>query len=177
MNMSNPNNITPCQIKREVTSGDPATKRRLPLLMTVLMTVWTSTNLLFGAPISREIVLFRYQGLHEANQWVISEVKILATPEWDIDAATIPIAPERAWRIAKDCLAKKGFPKPQLVQIQLQPFVSESESTQLNPGVQKRYYYRIQCSPAPHVEGTQFDCAYVFILMDGSVLEPKVLKP
>ena len=128
----------------------------------------------FAAGGSRSIVLFRYQRLHEADQWIISEDRILETPTWDINVASIPVAPEKAWRIAKDSLAKQGFSQPQLVKIEIRPFVPESESTQLNPAVRQRFYYGIQCSPAPHIEGKPFDLAYIFILMDGSILEPKV---
>ena len=119
-----------------------------------------------------ELVLQKYQGLHQAYEWRIKQERILATPEWNVDSTNIPIAPDKAWQITKDWFLKQGKPRPDFVRIEIRPFVPESENTKLDERLKKKFYYQIQCSPTHYAEGGKFDYMFVFVLMDGTVLEP-----
>src|SRR5207249_5416310 len=56
---------------------------------------------------TNEFTLLKHQARRQAYEWRVSEARILATPEWSIDATNAPVAPERAWKIAKDWFKKK----------------------------------------------------------------------
>ena len=119
---------------------------------------------------TNEFTLLKHQARRQAYEWRVSEARILATPEWSIDATNAPVAPERAWKIAKDWFKKKDRGEPDLVRMELRPFDLSGETK----GLRKRFFYRIECSPM------QFDYMIVIVLMDGTVLEPRPipwLKP
>jgi hypothetical protein len=119
---------------------------------------------------TNELSLFKHQGRRQAYEWRISEARIAATPKWDIDRRRIPIAPEKAWRIATAWFKKQGRARPDLVRLEIVPFVRDidlsAERKRLLKDLLERYYYRIECVPAV------FDSMVVIVLMDGSVLEP-----
>lgn len=146
----------------------------------VLLGVFTLT-VLADIPVfaegNAEIILFKYQGLHQAYEWRVSETRMLATPEWNIDMTNIPIGPDKAWQAAKNWFKKQGKDRPDFVRIEIWPVIPESESTKLDQKLKKRFYYRVECSPQHHVEGTDFSYMYVLVLMDGSVLDPIPIEP
>ena len=119
---------------------------------------------------TNELSLFKHQGRRQAYEWRISEARIAAMPKWDIDRHRIPIAPEKAWQIAKAWLKKRGTSRHDLVKLEIVPFVRDiglsAERKRLLKDFLNRYYYRIECVPAV------FDSMVVVVLMDGNVLEP-----
>jgi hypothetical protein len=119
---------------------------------------------------TNELSLFKHQGRRQAYEWRISEARIAATPKWNIDRHRIPIAPEKAWQIAKAWFKKQGRSRPDLVRLEIVPFVRDidlsAEQKRLLKSLLDRYYYRIECVPAV------FDSMVVVVLMDGSMLEP-----
>jgi len=115
--------------------------------------------------------VFTHQGRHQAYEWYFSESRILKTPEWKIDSAACPLAPHKAWQIAKRWLEKHDRSGSTLVRIQILPFIREGESRELEKRFGKRFYYRIEVIPA------MFDSMLVYVLMDGTVVEPKPRKP
>jgi hypothetical protein len=119
---------------------------------------------------TNELSLFKHQGRRQAYEWRISEGRIAATPKWDIDRHKIPVAPEKAWQIAKAWFKKQGRSRPDLVRLEIVPFVRDidlgAERKRVLKDLLDRYYYRIECVPAV------FDSMVVVVLMDGSVLEP-----
>jgi hypothetical protein len=143
---------------------------RVGLLILVLSTI-TISILAADSPV---FILFKRLREHETCEWRISEARALATPEWNIDSSDAPLAPDKAWKIAKDWFARQGKPRPEFVKIEIRPFVPESESTKLNEGLKKRFYYLIDCSPVHHIEGMNFDYMSVIVLMDATVLEPTI---
>jgi hypothetical protein len=124
----------------------------------------------FGASTTNEWSLFKHQGRHQAFEWRIPEGRIASTPRWKIDSARIPVAPDRAWRIAKSWFKKQKQPRPDFVRMEIRPFVLDSDlSSEMRRRLEHlldRYYYRIECIPAV------FDSMFVVVLMDGTVLEP-----
>jgi hypothetical protein len=115
--------------------------------------------------------LFTHQGRHQAYEWLIPESRILKTPEWKIDSAACPLAPDKAWQIAKRWLEKNDRSGSTLVHIQIVPFIREGESPVLEKRLGKRFYYRIEVIPA------MFDTMLVYVLLDGTVVEPRNRKP
>jgi hypothetical protein len=100
-------------------------------------------------------------------EWSISESRVLATPKW-IPGESIPLPPDKAWRIARDWFQAHGFSKPRLVTMSIQGISS------LKTGdIPDRFYYLIwYSSPKPSMDSK------VVILMDGTVLEPhQIAKP
>jgi hypothetical protein len=103
----------------------------------------------------------------QTMQWSIAASRVLATPKW-IPGESIPLPPDKAWRIARAWFQAHGFSQPHLVTMSMQQVSS------LKTGdVPDRFYYLIWCdSPKPSLD------ARVVILMDGTVLEPhQVTKP
>ena len=114
--------------------------------------------------------VFTHQGRHQAYEWHISEERILKAPEWKIDSAPCPLAPHKAWQIAKRWLEKHDRSGSTLVRIQILPFIRGGESRELEKRFGKRFYYRIEVIPA------MFDSMLVYVLMDGTVVESKPRK-
>jgi hypothetical protein len=114
---------------------------------------------------TNEFTLFKHQARRQAYEWRISEARILATPEWSIGVTNIPVSPDRAWQIAKDWSSKQAHGEPDLVRMEIRWFDPSGTSKSLR----KRFYYRIDCIPM------QFDSMLVVILMDGTVVEPKLI--
>lgn len=123
-----------------------------------------------GASSTNDWSLFKHQGRRKAYEWRISEARIASTPRWNIDGGKIPVAPDKAWRLAKAWLAKQNLVTPDFVRMEVRPFVLDSGFTSEQrlrlKNVLGRYYYRVECVPAV------FDTMVVVVLMDGTVLEP-----
>jgi len=141
--------------------------RRFSAVLLVLMLVAGGA---LGADRTNELTLFKHQGRRQAYEWRISEARVAATPKWNMDRAKVPVAPEKAWRIAKDWFKKQGELEADFVRMEIRPFVINStlssESRHRLGDLLDRYYYRIECIPAA------FDSMLVVVLMDGTVLEP-----
>jgi hypothetical protein len=141
--------------------------RALPLLLLVCLLVPVAA---LGAGTTNELSLLKYQGRRQAYEWRISEARIAATPKWNIDAGKIPVAPDRAWQIAKEWFKKQGKSRPDLLRLEIVPFVRDTDLSADRKRQLKdllgRYYYRVECVPAA------FDSMVVAVLMDRSVLEP-----
>jgi hypothetical protein len=122
------------------------------------------------------IVIHRGQTAGQFYEWRVSETRLLATPEWSIDATAIPIAPGKAWQIAKNWFEKRGEPRPDFVKIEICPVVPETEATRLDDRLRKRFYYRVECSSLRRIEDApkKLDYTSVIVLMDGTVVEPKL---
>lgn len=114
--------------------------------------------------------VFTHQGRRQAYEWHFPEPRILKTPEWKIDSAPCPLAPDKAWQIAKRWLEKHDRSGSTLVRIQILPFIRDGESPELEKRFGKRFYYRIEVIPAV------FDSMLVYVLMDGTVVEPQPRK-
>ena len=91
---------------------------------------------------------------------------MLATPEWNVDSEKIPLPPDKAWQIAKGWFKTNGCPAPELVSIEIRPFIREQEVGHIDKRLAKRFYYQIVCVPA------FLDSMDVYVLMDGSIIEP-----
>lgn len=148
-------------------SGRWVAMRRFSAVLLVLMLVAGGA---LGADRTNELTLFKHQGRRQAYEWRISEARVAATPKWNMDRAKVPVAPEKAWRIAKDWFKKQGELEADFVRMEIRPFVINStlssESRHRLGDLLDRYYYRIECIPAA------FDSMLVVVLMDGTVLEP-----
>ena len=113
---------------------------------------------------------FNLQTLRGTYDWAVSAERILATPEWIPKTQAIPLAPDKACQLAKDWLKKHDFSQFELETFQLfrypAPYVG-------NPGekLRRRFYYRIEYQ-FPH-----FAMMYVYVLLDGTVLEPTLSPP
>jgi hypothetical protein len=77
--------------------------------------------------------LFKHQGRRQAYEWRISEARIAATPTWRMDAKKAPVAPDKAWRIAKDWFKKQGKSQPDFVMMEIRPFVIDSDLQNAHP--------------------------------------------
>jgi len=113
-----------------------------------------------------EYLIFTHQSRHQAFEWHFYFSRMLATPEWNAEIDKIPLAPDKAWQIAKGWFKTYGCDHPELVSIEIRPFIRESEAGHIDKRLAKRFYYRIHCVPA------SLDTMYVYILMDGTVVEP-----
>jgi hypothetical protein len=137
-------------------------RMRLPVHVVVfLMAFYTA----FAAEVS-DYLIKSYQSRHQKFEWHFQFSRVLATPEWDIEKASVPLDPGKAWQIAKKWMKKHGCENPQLISIEISPFIREAEIEDLDPRLSKRFYYSIRCVPAI------FDTMMVYVLLDGSVLEP-----
>ena len=116
-----------------------------------------------------DYLIKKYQSRHQDFTWHFHFSRILATPEWAIDKRRTPLDPSKAWQIAKKWMKKNGCENPELLTIQISPFVPEHQIGNLDPRLSKRFYYTVHCMPA------SFDSMIVYVLLDGSVLEP--VKP
>ena len=106
---------------------------------------------------------------HQDFKWHFHFSRLLSTPEWDVEKRPVPLDPGKAWQIAKKWMKKHGCERPELLQIQISPFIPQHQIGQLDPRLSKRFYYTIRCIPAP------YDSMVVYVLLDGSILEP--VKP
>ncbi len=97
----------------------------------------------FAGGDTNEFTLLKHQARRQAYEWRVSEARILTTPEWNINATKAPVAPEKAWKIAKDWFTKKGRGETDFVRLELRPFDLSGESKSLR----RRYFYPIECSP------------------------------
>jgi hypothetical protein len=93
---------------------------------------------------------------------------MLATPEWNMGSEKIPLQPDRAWQIARNWFVTNNCANPELIKIEIFPVVRESEAdgTIIDKRLARRFYYRVECIPG------LLDTMVVYVLMDGSVLEP-----
>ncbi len=123
----------------------------------------------FAEPSTNEFSLFKHQSRHEAYEWWISEARLLATPEWRSDREKVPLAPDKAWRIGRAWLKRRGFPSPELNSITLRRLATESSISNADKRWLTRFFYRIDCVPA------MFDTMVVVVLMDGTVVEPRLI--
>jgi hypothetical protein len=137
---------------------------RLPVhLMVFLLTFSTAL-----AGEKADYLVKKHQSRHQAFEWHFHFSRILATPEWDIGKDSVPLDPGKAWQIAKQWMRKHGCENPDLISIQLSPFIPEGEIRDaFDPQFSKRFYYSIRCIPAI------FDTMIIYVLLDGSVLEPE----
>jgi hypothetical protein len=119
---------------------------------------------------TNEITLFKHQARWHIYEWRISEDRILATPEWRFEKK-IPIPPDKAVKIAKRWLEKRGG-LDSLMEIYIRPFVIKTAYSDAIRPLERRFYYVIHCRPG----GVFFDSMKVVVLMDGSVLEPKEIR-
>ena len=124
---------------------------------------------------SVEIHLLHHANLQGEYDWWITDGKLLATPEWKVDSAEVPVTPAKAWGITKGWFKKTGLPVPQLVRIEIHPVVPANEETRLNEGLRRRFYYVIVCGSTPRAQG-RLDSTKVVVLMDGTVLESSAAK-
>ena len=131
------------------------------LLTWMLVPIWTH-----GAGDTNELTVFTYQTRGPVYEWRVTQAKLLATPAWDISTQKVPLAPERAWDIAKRWLEAHGMGGSTLVQIAIAPVFRKGESDRYDKRLEERYHYRIAVVPAP------LDRMAVVVLMDGTVVEP-----
>jgi hypothetical protein len=115
---------------------------------------------------------FTYQARHGDFKWQMYFSRMLATPEWDMSSEKIPLEPDKAWLIARDWFRTNNCANPELISIEIRPVVLEHEAgvgeggAYIDKRLSKRFYYRIHCIPG------ELDTMVVYVLMDGSVLEP-----
>jgi hypothetical protein len=117
------------------------------------------------------------QTLRGIYEWAITEKQILATPEWT-DSQPIPLTIDKALQLAKEWLGKHDYSRFHLNEIRLLPYLAPWETPPNFPhtiqdDLRKRYYYWIEYS-----SGTgNGDYIYVYVLLDGTVIEPKIIAP
>ena len=118
-------------------------------------------------------VLFSSGTSRGTYRWQLSAERMLGTPEWTPEEQGIPLPPDKAGRLGQDWLTKNGFAQYSLHSVEVlrypKPYVG-------NPGEQlrKRFYYRLTYDSPP--EGKVMQSMYVYVLLDGTVLEP-TLEP
>ena len=110
---------------------------------------------------------FTHQSRHQEFEWRLPFSRILATPEWNMESGKIPLAPDKAWQIAKDWFKPYGSKNPVFVSFEVRPFIMKQVPTErLDASYCKRFYYRFHFVPA------LLDTMDVYVLMDGTVVEP-----
>jgi hypothetical protein len=134
-------------------------------MRTLIITSWlvlVAPVLSYAAGDTNEFTLFTSRADGQKFEWRISESRLSATPAWSPDSQSIPLAPDKAWQIARDWSQAHGYSKPHLAMIWLQPFNTPKTSEDAHG----RFYYRIDCSSPEHSVHSS-----VVVLMDGTVLE------
>ncbi len=112
--------------------------------------------------------VFTHSGRHGDYEFRITEAALMKTPEWNIDTDPCPLAPGRAWQIAKRWLDEHQRSGSTLVRILIQPVGRDGiESKAWIKRYGRRFFYKIDVVPAA------FDTMCVYVLMDGTVVEPK----
>jgi hypothetical protein len=139
--------------------------------MRVFFYIWSLLAVLISAGAAEtnsEYLTFTYQSRHQDFEWHFYFSRMLATPEWNMDTLKIPLAPDKAWCIAKKWFKKYGCDNPELVSIDIRPFIIEqyTKNDKIDSRLSKRFYYCITCVPE------FLDSMKVYVLMDGTVVEP-----
>lgn len=114
-----------------------------------------------------EYLIWTHHSRHQQFEWHFHLKRILATPEWNIEQGPVPLEPSKAWQTAKKWMQKYGCDKPELISIQISPLFREDDIGKLDPRLKKRFYYTVRCIPA------YLDIMVVYVLMDGTILEPE----
>jgi hypothetical protein len=107
-----------------------------------------------------DIRILSYQCRRDKFIWTVSEQKLATWPKWNIDKESIPLQPEKAYRIARQWITKK-YPSPVLTKITLLSLYPEDKE------FKGRYVYVID-----FITGT-FDSMVAVVLLNGKVLEPE----
>jgi hypothetical protein len=128
------------------------------LILTLLMATVTTGDMLYflGENDRRNL---------EKDEWWITESRISRLPDWDPERRDPPVSPRAAVRIAEKWLKKRDKSGGAAVaSIEIRPFRRDLMKWPF------KFYYWIRLEPR------QFDHAVCVVLMDGTVLEPKVLR-
>ena len=159
--------ITPVRV--QVLAIERLTKPLSNMRVVIFILSLLSTVYSFEAPAQTNdhCLVYTYQARHGDFEWHMYFSRMLATPEWNMDSEKIPLQPDKAWQIARSWFRTNNCANPELVSIEIRPVVREQEATgDIDQRLAKRFYYRIQCIPG------FLDTMVVYVLMDGSVLEP-----
>jgi hypothetical protein len=98
--------------------------------------------------------------------WDISAARFSSTPAWTSESQPIPLSMDKACKSGRDWLAKHGFAKFDLDEVRLQSYPIAWVSHGM---AQRRYYYWLMY----HSEDFDGGYMYVYVLLDGAVVEPK----
>jgi hypothetical protein len=114
-------------------------------------------------------ISWNVQTIRGTYDWHVSAKRLLQTPEWNPETEPIPLAPDRACRLAGDWLRKHGFADFILERVQILRYDRTSLSPQ-GKQLAKRFYYRLEYMKPP-------EAMHVYVLLDGTVPEPKISAP
>jgi hypothetical protein len=109
---------------------------------------------------------FHHQTTRGTYHWHLSAERLLQTPEWNPETEPIPLAPDKACRLAGDWLKTHSFTNFVLEGVRIVRY----DRTSLSPkGKQlaKRFYYKIEFTKP-------VEMIYAYVLLDGTVLEPTI---
>jgi hypothetical protein len=110
-----------------------------------------------------EISLFRYPARHMTYEWIALEQNLKNTPRWD-GVDPIPIDPAKAVSIAKRWFKKRNLDPAVIRKIEIRRLITD------NSDLSQCWYYLVDATVDP------FDSMACLVLMDGSVLEPRVIS-
>lgn len=98
--------------------------------------------------------------------WTISADRFDSTPVWASEGDPLPLSFDKACGLGKDWLARHSFAKFYLDEARLQGYPNVEMPHGKTP---RRFYYWLMY----HSENFDGGFMYVYVLMDGSVVEPK----
>lgn len=100
--------------------------------------------------------------------WDISSDRLYATPGWDSDTNAIPLSLDSACQLGRGWLGKHDFHRFHVEHIGLECFPDPISVWMQGDKVKKRFFYQIEYRS----EHDSYDIMYVFVLLDGTVVEP-----
>src|SRR5207244_4001003 len=132
----------------------------------VLCSAVLSTGTWIAAPPNGIVIhMSAPQGVYT---WEISVERLYATPQWISEAGPIPVSFDKASESARAWLDKHGFKERNLLEARLCSWPDPMAVTIEHDKGKIRFYYQlIYNSELPNMSGM-----YVFVLMDGSIVEP-----
>ena len=103
--------------------------------------------------------------------WDISADRLLATPEWASEAQPIPLSLDKACQLGRDWLEKHGMTGFSLEEVKLWRYPDAISIYSSHGKTKRRFYYQLTYRS----ESPDMDLMYVYVLLDGSVVEPKLV--
>jgi hypothetical protein len=102
--------------------------------------------------------------------WQISPDRLHATPEWVSEAQPVPLSLDKACQLGRGWLEKHGMTGFSLEEAKLWRY-PDAISIYISHGkTGRRFYYQLTYRS----ESPDMDLMYVYVLLDGSIVEPKL---
>lgn len=122
------------------------------------------------APGSRDGTVAQFQTRQGKYTWNISADRFYGTPEWTPEAQPIPVSLDKACQLGKGWLAKHHLAGFSLDEVKLCRYPDAVGVALWYGKAKRRFYYKLKYRS----ESPDMDFMYVYVLLDGTVVEPKL---